>query len=656
MAIDREISIDSGEIREEVLSRADALSLDLSEEKIRDILRVRLDNAESWWNKKLNLKKLRDENEKRWLNKNLEVAHGDDLYDFQVPYRDNRIFISIETLLSNLVAKIPVPEVIEAFDTDASRELAENYGKVLYRKAEDMFLKGKLQMAARHLLMGKRVGILKVYWDFSAGRLVGGKYTGDVKVDFVLPERIVIAEGAEDPDDIPIIAETMKETVEELVYKFPEKKEEFLKRVGARMGKEKVDMATKVGYREIWFTFLDSDGNRREGVCWRYGDLILDYGINPHFNYDNRGSNFLERPYKPYIFFNFLRSGKHAYDDTSLTEQAAVLQDVLEKRGRQIVESADQAVGTRIFNIQQIDAGAAEKYTGDPRQNILVKGDVRTAFFRFPPELLPSYVLEDKYDARREIDNVFATHAPLRGEKTESPTLGQEMLSQRSDVGRQVTISEAIERGALMVYKHMTQLYKVFAKEEHIVKYVGPETGRTTFVNFNRDKIEDGMEIRIRAGSMKADDKVTDRIEAVELAKTGKLIDPLTFAEKWHIEKPLEKARRAFYFMFMPDRYEAEFLGGGDQGGEQDAMAVIQQINSGENVPPKKNASKEYLAFYNQFIRSPAFKQLDPVVQRLHIEHLRGTTRLARGGIKEGGQKKSANLLDKVRGVFKKNA
>jgi hypothetical protein len=623
--------------REEILSVGDTLSLKLTEEKIKKVIGKRIEKGRVFWDKKLDLREVRKENEKRWLNQNLEVSSEGDLYDFQVPYKDNRIFVSVETLASNVVGKIPVPEVVEAQDTDASRELATNYGKVLYRKAEELFLKGKIQMVARHLLMGYRAGIIKTSWDFNAGELREDGYTGDIRVDYVRPHRIVIDEMAEDPDDIPLIAENMSATVEELGFRFPKKKDDLIDAIGGDKG-TKVMMGSRIGYKEIWFSFLDEKGIKREGVCWRYGkDLLLDHGINPNFNYEDESekSNFFGRPVKPYTFFNFLRIGRWVYDDTSLTEQAADLQDVLEKRGRQIVETADQAQGAKVFNTMQVDAGDAEKYTGDPRRNILAKGDARTAFFRVPPDILPRYVVEDKLDAREEIDNIFGTHAPLRGERTASPTLGQEVLSQRSDLGRQATLSESIERGALKVYQQMTQLYKVFAEEEHIVKYIGPDTGRTTFIKFSGDKIEDGIEVLVQAGSMKMDDKLTDRTEAVELAKIGGRIDPLTFFEKWHVDKPREKAKRLFSFLFEPDRYKAEVLEAGGEAGDQEAMATIQRINSGENVPPKENPSKEYLAYYNQFLQSPSFKQLPPEVQQLHIAHVRGTIEAAKGGLRE---------------------
>lgn len=645
-------TLSSPEIREEVLSRADSLSLSLSEDRIIQIIGTRVDRAEQFWNKNLDLKIVRENNEKRWLNKNLEVT-GDSLYDYQVDYKDNRIFVSVETLASNLVSRLPVPEVLPAQDTDASRELAANYGKVLEQTALDEFFKAKLQMVARHLLMGYRLGVIKTSWDFSSGRTRSdGTTVGDISLNFVRPHKMVIDAEADDPDDIPLIGEMMTKTVEELGFQFPEKKDRLMEVIGRSAG-PRVDLGSRLGYYELWFSFYDDKGIKREGVCWKYQNLLLDYGINPYYNYD--GANFLERPHKPYTLFNFLRLGRWVFDDTSLTEQAASQQDILEKRGRQIVENADQAYATKVFNIMMMDAEAAEKYTGDPRQNILVKGDVRAAFTRIPPEQLARHVVEDKLDARQEIDNIFGTHAPLRGERTQSPTLGQEVMSQRSDLGRTATLVESMEAGATKVYQQMTQLFKVFAEEEHIVRYTGGE-GATTFINFSRDKIEDGMEIYVQAGSLQPQDKITDRSEAIELAKIGGRIDPLSFAEKWHMDKPREFAKRLFYFLFMPDRYAQEVLKIGESGGDQDAMAAIQRMQAGENVPPPQAPTKEYLAYLGQFIKAPAFKQLDPEVQRIMIEHVRGTVGAAKAGLGGGGQPPvgGGGIMDNIRGMFKR--
>ena len=517
------------------------------------------------------------------------------------------------------------------------------------RTAQDINLRAQLRMATRHVLMGYRCGIVKNYWDFDKGRrLENGSFIGGPVSKFVRPHKVIIDADATDPDDIPLIAETLSATVEELIIDFPDKEDEIKKEfVGNKADPEKADLGTRVNYREIWFTFYE-DGVRHEGLCWKYKDLILAYGLNPNWNYDE-GTNFLDGPVKPYTFINFLRFGRWVYDDTSLTEQAASQQDNLEKRGLQIIDNADQANAAKIWNTDLIDPKDAQKYTGDPNDNILATGDVRMAFARVPAPPLPRYVVEDKYDARAQIDDIFGTHAPLRGAKSESPTLGQEVLSQRADLGRTASLSEAIEEASTKIFQQITQLYKVYATEEHIVRYLGEE-GKTTFVKFSSDKIEDGVEIRVQGGSLQPEDKISDRNEAVELAKIGGRLDPLTFAEKWHLPKPREFATRMFYFLFMPEKYAQETLQIGQAGGDEEAMANIQQINAGENLPPKEDASKEYIAYYGQFVESPAFKQLDPETQGLHIQHIRGTVEATKGGLKETGKEgeKKENVMSQI--------
>ena len=79
-------------------------------------------------------------------------------------------------------------------------------------------------------------------------------------------------------------------------------------------------------------------------------------------------------------------------------------------------------------------------------------------------------------------------------------------------------------------------------------------------------------------------------------------------------------------------------------------MATIQQINAGDNVPPKEDASKEYLAYYSQFLQSPAFKQLDPEVKQLHVLHARETMKATKGGLRDKGKKKrdKPNVMSRI--------
>ncbi len=622
-----------------------ALSLKLSDVDLLTLVDDKVTNSKAHWDQVYNLTNVRKTNQMRWENKNLEVTpNGGPLWDFQVPYRDNRIFTSIETLMGSLASKMPEPVVLEAFDTDASRELAYNYGQVLMAWASqpEVNLVGQFQMGVRHLLQGYRCGILKWYWDFQDGIMKeDGTFCGMPKVRAIRPDKLVLGKSS-DPYDIPFMAEYHSATLDELLVRYPHKQAELYLQAGISNGQyDWRKMNREVDYLESWFTVYE-DGRRKEATAWTIGKtLLLDSGINPYFNYtEDEGTNFHVRPMKPYALINFLNSGQWALDDTSLTEQASTLQDVLEKRGRQIVENADQANSTKVFNINMIDRPSVERYTGDPNQSILVKGNVNEAFKREPPQLLPSYVLQDKYDARQEIDNIFGTHAPLRGEKTKSPTLGQEVLSQRSDLGRLEVFSQSLEAAANAVYAGVTQLFKVFGVEEHMTKFLGPN-GKTAFYMFSRDKVEDGIEIKIQHGSMRPDDVTMDKMQAMEMAKVGGPMDPLTMAEKMHWPKAREVADRMIKFAWMPDKYIQEVLGQGTDEGQDEVLRTIQRINTGRSVGPKTNASRDYIAGYRAYVSSPQFGQLAQPVKDLHLEHLKSTVAAVKGGLggsKKGGQ------------------
>ena len=104
--------IETSGYRDEGFSdEGEAVSLDLEKEDVLRIIGKRVENGSSFWNKRLSLDSVRKRNEKRWMNKNFEVSGAAGLYDYQTHYRDNRIFLSVETLVSQVVAKIPEPVV-----------------------------------------------------------------------------------------------------------------------------------------------------------------------------------------------------------------------------------------------------------------------------------------------------------------------------------------------------------------------------------------------------------------------------------------------------------------------------------------------------------------------------------------------------------------
>src|SRR3990167_675457 len=558
------------------------LALDLSDDDVLRLIRKTIENGETFWNKELDIDKIREKAENYYIGKTFDE---DDLYEHQVPYRNNRIITAIEILVPLINSQFAQPVVTEAQDTDESRELARDLENVLLAQVEDLYLKARFGMAARHLLVGYRNAILKYRFDPNIGQKTpDGTRKGGIVVEVIRATKVVFSEGASDPDNIPVIAEYMDATREELVLKFPDKKDELFKHWGIKVG-TKAQLARKEGYIEVYFTYYDSQGEQQEGVAWKLDDILLGKNKNPNYNYDEfqqmpdgkyQRLNFFDLPKKPYIIINHTNLGKYVIDDTSMADQAHPQQDILEKRGRQIVENADQASSGLVLNSNMISQEDAKKIIGDPSEKIMVAGDVRSAAARLPHNSLDAYVINDKTDARGEIDNIFGANAPVLGEESKIKTLGQEVISQRANMGRLQTITDALEDAADKLFKALVQMMKVYMDEEDLIRFT-PSEGKTRFINWSRDKIEDGISVRVKAGSALPKDKFALKNETIQAIA---ILDPLSIAEGLDKPNPKEWAKRLVYYSFFMDKYLAEILG--DEGSEIDSQAMgdIQALRS----------------------------------------------------------------------------
>lgn len=590
--------------QEAILQNGDVLSLDLADD---DVFRItkRIDTGKQFWNTTFDLDNVQKLCEKYWLNKSVDEKA---LYPFNVPYKDNRIFQSIETIIPQVLANPVLPLVTEAFDTDASRELAHNLEHTLLALYYNLEVEGQVGMVIRHLLAGMRYGVMKYRLDPDAGYLNDkGERVGQFVVEYINPTSVVFDAKAR-RSHVPLMAEYITNTGDEMIEKFPDKKDELYKLIKAE-GKQTNDILT---YPELWFEYM-KDGKTGCGVTWKYGNILLGKMKNPHWNYENEEANFFDRPRFPYVVFNYLSMGRYIVDDTSLTEQAMNQQDILNKRGRQIVENADSANGGKVFNSLMIRPEDASMVVGDPNEAIMVKGNPNEAFARMAPPALPDYVIQDKFDARQEIDNIFGTHAPLKGEGSNSPTLGQEMISQNQDKSRLQTITKSVERGMRELYQGLTQMIVVFWDSPTQVAYTGVD-GKSIHMEFDGSKIQKGIKVSVKAGASLPKDKVTMLNVAMKL---GPMLDPLSLGEALDKDNPKEFAKRIVLFKADLQRYMSEVLGENPQGNmDQKAMADIQALVQGTQIPVPQSPTQEYVSTFQTFIQSPAFGQLPPTSQQ----------------------------------------
>lgn len=654
-----ESSIVSEEQFEGVIGEQSPLSLDMSEEEITRAIGKRIDTAKEFWNKEYNLDAVRTRNQSFWNGSYFEGTKNA-LHKHQTPYQENRVFINIESLVPMVLSRPPQPVVTAANDSEASIQLADDLSDVLLSFYDDQYLRRDYMTIARHLIGGQRIAFHKYRWDDTIGRMIDDTETGEqsregnIIIDVVHPSSVVVAEKADNPDDVPIIGEYMDMSVEEMGYKFPKKKDELWKTLGISRGVS-TQMHQILNYVEIWFSYFDKSGGNKEGLAWKYKNVLLGSMKNPHWNYDETttdeegnivATNFFDKPRKPYVVYNHLSSGKYIVDETSLTEQAVQQQESLDKRGRQIIDNADKAESGIVYDDTKVKEETIEQLIGHPDEKIGVTGSTAGAVDRLPINLLPGYVLQDKQDMRDAIDNTFGAHAPIRGENANSPTLGQEVLSQRSDLTRIQTLATAIEDGADRLYKGIAQMMKVFYDEERIIRTTGA-SGKTNFIKFSGQMVEDGVSVRVKTGSVLPDDPTSKANVAMKLAGA---LDPLTLAEDLGKENAKEVAKRMMYYRMAPDKYLSEMLQSDpmSDGADPSAMQEQEMIVQGQQVEPQQKPTKAHLATHQAFIDSPQFKQLPPEIQQAMIGHVEAETENAKRSLHQKPEEQELEAEEEV--------
>jgi len=153
---------------------------------------------------------------------------------------------------------------------------------------------------------------------------------------------------------------------------------------------------------------------------------------NPNWLYADKSKNFSDSPIKPIIALNFDNDGSHWISQTSAVEQAMPMQNMLNKRGRQLSELADKANGVLIVSSETgLTKDDLQNLTMDPNQRLIIKTSNKSAqelVYQLPPPQIAPFLYQDKMDIRAQVGNIMGAPVDFTGQddKTNSEyTLGQ---------------------------------------------------------------------------------------------------------------------------------------------------------------------------------------------------------------------------------------
>ncbi len=542
-----EIKNEEMELEETILAERKSLEYDAKDDDLANAIDSAIKEAKPL---KEVLDKIGKRNETYW-RKGTDIDQKT-IHPKRAKIVDNRIFMSVETILPMLTSKTPEPMLSGEMDNDV-REKITKVLTIAYEVKQK--LQQKLQMVIRHWFL-YRIGVWKYRWE-------EGFVTETVR-----PEKIGIdPRGTDELKNCEFIYEIMEDKIGDLIKKYPKKKKALIAKYGADK------MKSKVSYIEFW-------GGEGEWFAHKLDNIILNKKKNPNFDYTNPENNLFKKPQFPYLILNVFNLGKNLYDDTSLIENVILLQDAVNKRKNQISDLTDENKKLIVASSAVISKEEFQKFIdkygmigiwldsgGDIKSGLqIVGGTVDNAIFN------------DMGHSITEIDNIMGTHSTTRGERAEQETLGGRQLLTAADYGRTDTIVIKIEQLVENWFNAYLHMFKVYSLEDAEFSN-GEET-----VNLSKEEIPRGTMVIIKKGSSLPVDREGRAELAVKLAQFN-FVDPETLFTELGYGKEQERTQKLYEWLQMTGKIvpqQPQMPAGGQpgasQGQQQAQLARLEQI------------------------------------------------------------------------------
>lgn len=478
----------------------------------------------------------------------LEYYHGkqtdvEDVPGYLSNTVENRIFEATETLVPIVTANVHKFTVLPGSEDEKAVARAENLQLVHARKYETLNIQEKLEEITRDMIV-QRFGVLKYEWDHDIDDI------GVVRID---PKLILVPRIRVNPHKLPYVIELQGYSRSELEEDFPKIKPDDVIAMADR-----IEVGDRERKDDVQVLFTTTD----EYWVWSVPGKILDRMANPYWDFAGTKEkvteigqsrkkrkeilkffNHLNRPEKPYIFFGAFNLSDGPLPKTSIVEVAIPIADSINVQKRAIINNLRMMGNGQVYvDSDSMTEEQAANMTN--KAGLVLRGEGLASegkIKREPGVPLPNAHFANLQHSEQTFDNLFGVHSATRG-AAQAKTLGQDILSRQQDFTRGDMITRVLNRGVARLANGLTQLMKMFYTENHVIKILGEE-GAITFVNLNRDEIDDHIEIYVKGDAVLPMDEVSKRTEAVQLWQLGAL-DPTTLFERLKFPNPEKSAQR----------------------------------------------------------------------------------------------------------------
>lgn len=566
-----------------------------------------ISDSKKYWNDKkgYNLEDARKNNERYYLGKQVDTSK---LYNYQVPYIDNQIYVGAQAVMAYVSGQSPSCDIVPEDDTTQSQVMAQDLETAVNIHTDRHQLVKKVKSAIKNMYT-KRIGVIKLKWDDNINDII------PIAVD---PYRLILDKDCKLGEEPSFIAEICTDSVAALIKKFPGKEEKIMTALGRSRKTPKL-MNEIVAYNEVWFTDESAEYGEQECVAWYFNDVVLDKMKNPNYLYDKEGvaiQNFIDAPTKPYVFFNYINDGSSLIDQTTPIEQAIPLQDILNKRGRQIIENADTANSILVLKSGSISTEDAGNITRDPNQVLMLDAPpeqpIASAYGEIAPHLLPNYVIQDYQNIKNSLHNILGTPSQFRGDdsKRDVGTLGEAKMIQSQAGGRQDEIVREVEYSIDRYYRLLVQMMKVYYDEKKPFA-ARDNDGKFIYVELSRESMPNIASISVSHGSLLRNDRERQENVSMTLAKMG-LIDPYNLFKDLSLKDADKRYEALVKFKVDPTTLVSDVK---SEVNDREAYIDFAVIMNGQEAEPRKDIQPSYilamrkLMMTDQFLYAPQDRQ-----------------------------------------------
>ena len=591
-----------------------ALDVDLADTFIIQTLHRRIENSIDYWNdlKGFNLRDSRI--------RNLKAFKGAPVKQNQLQYEedewvDNEIFVGVDSIVAYTTAGTSRPEVYPSDDDVKSKTYATHLEKYMQAHSKKFHLDKMTEVSILNLLT-QHVGVIKFQWNPNFGR------NGEIIPRTINPSHIILDKNAKLGENPSFICEVMKDSLEGICSRFPDKEQEIMSVFGIKR-KGAQNISKEIAYREVWFTYYDKDNKPQEAVCWYTGKLVLDIKKNPNWLYDGEeGANFLDNPVKPYIFFNLINDGEHMIDSTGPIAQAVPMQQTLNNEGQQISQNLITANGSRVIAASAMTTDQMELWDEVPNQTVaaeLKPGQrLEDIVMQLPPHRVSAELINDKVDSRNTTHGILGTPSQFRGDnQNQADTASDNNQIKNQAAGRQDKIIRAIDVAMEDYFNLLAQFIVVYYTAKHCRTINGGD-GNFDHIEMHRDKVDTGMTITVQAGSTLQFDKARQEAVAQNAAQLG-FLAPYDYFVLMHMDQPQKLYDNLMKWKTDPQQLAVDLQ---DDSENKDAIIDFASLMNGDNVEQRDDVTEKYIEQMRKLLISDKYFKASSKIRNAIIKFI----------------------------------